>query len=75
MAKITKTFNLGERCKTRDGKLTIEVVGKIIFVKTNGLGGNEAVANVRVSWDSPQGSQKIDIQDFIYNYSENLKSL
>ncbi len=38
MAKITKTFNLGERCKTRDGKLTIEVAGKIIFVKTNGLG-------------------------------------
>ena len=33
---------------------------------------NEAVINVRVIWTSPQGPQKIDVQDFIYNYSENL---
>ncbi len=33
---------------------------------------DEAVVNVRVSWDSPQGVQKIDLKDFIYNYSENL---
>ena len=33
---------------------------------------NEAVVSVRVSWVSPQGLQKIDVQDFIYNYSENL---
>ena len=39
--------------------------------RTSGLNGNEAVVNVRVSWDSSQGLQKIDIQDFIYNYSEN----
>lgn len=40
--------------------------------RTGGLNGNEAVVNVRVSWDSAQGLQKIDIQDFIYNYSENF---
>jgi len=33
---------------------------------------NEAVVNVRVSWSSSTGVQKIDVQDFIYNYSENL---
>ena len=33
---------------------------------------NEAVVSVRISWGSPLGVQKIDIQDFIYNYSENL---
>ena len=36
------------------------------------VGVDEAVINVRVFWDSPQGMQKVDIQDFIYNYSENL---
>jgi type II secretory pathway pseudopilin PulG len=33
---------------------------------------NEAVVNVRVFWDSPLGIQKIDVKDYIYNYSENL---
>ncbi len=33
---------------------------------------NEAVVNVRVSWDSSLGPQKVDIQDFLYNFSENL---
>lgn len=33
---------------------------------------NEALVKVRVSWTSSQGAQKIDIQDFMYNYSENL---
>lgn len=33
---------------------------------------NEALVTVRVSWVSPIGPQNIDIQDFIYNYSENL---
>jgi len=32
---------------------------------------NEAVVHVRVSWNSALGDQKIDISDFIYNYSEN----
>jgi len=32
---------------------------------------NEAVVHVRVSWNSTLGDQKIDISDFIYNYSEN----
>jgi type II secretory pathway pseudopilin PulG len=32
----------------------------------------EAIVNVRVFWDTPQGVQKIDVQNFIYNYSENL---
>ena len=42
--------------------------------KTGNLNGNEAVVNVRVSWGSASSvtNQKIDIQDFIYNYSENL---
>jgi len=42
--------------------------------KTGNLNGNEAVVNVRVSWGpaSSVTDQKIDIQDFIYNYSENL---
>jgi type II secretory pathway pseudopilin PulG len=38
----------------------------------SGIGADEAVVDVRVSWDTPQGVQKIDIQNFIYNYSENL---
>ena len=33
---------------------------------------NEAIVNVRVFWNSPRGIQKIDLQDFIYNYSENF---
>jgi len=33
---------------------------------------DEAVVNVRVFWSSSQGVQKIDVQNFIYNYSENL---
>ena len=43
--------------------------------KTGGSvdGENEAVVSVRVSWNSPQGPQKIDIQNFIYNYSENFE--
>ncbi|MFH1607114.1 MAG: hypothetical protein ABIC91_07225, partial [Nanoarchaeota archaeon] len=40
----------------------------------SGTGADEAVVNVRVFWDSPLGVQKIDIQNFIYNYSENFKS-
>ncbi len=48
----------------------------ITIIKTSDVisGGNpnEALVKVRVFWDSPQGVQKIDIQDFIYNYSENL---
>lgn len=38
----------------------------------SGSNPNEALVKVRVTWNSPQGPQKIDIQDFIYNYSENL---
>ena len=34
---------------------------------------NEAVVNVRVSWNSSQGVQHIDLQNFIYNYSENFQ--
>ena len=33
---------------------------------------DEAVVSVRVFWDSPQGVQKIDVQNFIYNYSGNI---
>lgn len=40
--------------------------------KTGELTGNEAVINVRVSWNSTIGEQKIDLQNFIYNYSENI---
>ena len=40
----------------------------------SGTGADEAVVNVRVFWDSPLGVQKIDIQNFIYNYSENFPS-
>ena len=73
--KITKDNNGNFTKYDYSGPDTAKFSRYINIVKTNGLGGNEAVANVRVSWDSPQGSQKIDIQDFIYNYSENLKSL
>ena len=38
----------------------------------NGDGANEAVVSVRVSWPTSQGVQSINIQNFIYNYSENL---
>ena len=37
-----------------------------------GSNPNEAVVNVRVFWESNLGEQKIDVQDYIYNYSENL---
>lgn len=43
-----------------------------IIKDPTGTNPNEAVVNVRVFWNSPLGVQKIDIQDFIYNYSENL---
>lgn len=33
---------------------------------------NEALVSVRVSWDSSLGTQKINVKDYIYNYSENL---
>lgn len=47
---------------------------RYINIKKNPTGTNinEAVVNVRVLWDSPQGTQKIDVQNFLYNYSENL---
>lgn len=38
----------------------------------SGTNPDEALVQVRVSWDSPQGPQKIDIKNFIYNYSENF---
>lgn len=34
--------------------------------------GNEAIVQVRVTWNSTLGTQKIDLEDFIYNYSENI---
>lgn len=40
--------------------------------KTSELEGNEAKVNVRVSWKSTTGEQKIDLQNFIYNYSANI---
>jgi len=54
---------------TEDSKFS-----RYINIKKNptGTNPNEAVVNVRVFWDSPQGVQKIDIQNFLYNYSENL---
>ena len=47
---------------------------RYINIQRNPAGGNlnEAVVSVRVSWDSPSGPQKVDIQDFLYNYSEKL---
>jgi len=33
---------------------------------------NEAAIHVRVTWPSPLGLQKIDITDYIYNYSADL---
>lgn len=33
---------------------------------------NEAVVQVRVCWPYPSCTQKVDIKDFIYNYSPNL---
>ena len=33
---------------------------------------DEALVKVRVSWTNSQGDQKIDLQNFIYNYSENI---
>ncbi len=33
---------------------------------------NEAIIQVRVCWPYPSCEQKIDIKDFIYNYSPNL---
>lgn len=45
---------------------------RYINIKRSISNANEAVVSVRVFWSSPQGIQKIDVQDFIYNYSENL---
>ena len=33
---------------------------------------NEALLKVRVSWDSPLGKQKVEIERFMYNLSENF---
>lgn len=41
--------------------------------KTNELNGNEAIVSVRVFWESTSGQQKIELQDFIYNYSANFE--
>ena len=43
-----------------------------IIKDPTGTNPDEALINVRVSWDSPLGVQNIDIHDYIYNYSENL---
>ena len=37
-----------------------------------GTASDEAEISVRVLWDAAQGPQTMDIQDFIYNYSENI---
>ena len=58
---VNSTGGCGE-----DSKFT-----RYINIKKSVTNPNEAVVNVRVSWSSAQGDQKIDIQDFIYNYSEN----
>ncbi len=66
----TKTFLKYDYAGTEDSKFT-----RYINIKksgTSGISSDEAVINVRVFWDSTLGPQKIDIQDFIYNYSENL---
>jgi type II secretory pathway pseudopilin PulG len=44
-----------------------------IQIDPTNTNSNEAVINVRVSWNSPLGVQKIPLQRFIYNYSENLQ--
>ncbi len=44
----------------------------IIKNPANSGNQNEAEVNVRVTWSSPLGDEKIDLQDFIYNYSENF---
>jgi type II secretory pathway pseudopilin PulG len=41
------------------------------YININQISDNEAIINVRVFWDSPSGVQKVDAQDFIYNYSGN----
>ncbi len=35
---------------------------------------DEAVVSVRIIWNSQAGAQKMDLQNYIYNYSENLIS-
>ena len=45
---------------------------RYINIRQSSSNPNEAVVKVRVSWNSPQGIQNMDIEDFIYNYSENL---
>ncbi len=52
MAKITKTFNIGERCK--GDKITVEITGKIIIVKSNGFG------NGSVEVDDKNAYRKLD---------------
>ena len=45
---------------------------RYINIQMNPYGNkDEAIANVKVSWEAPAGTQSIDIQDFLYNYSEN----
>ena len=47
---------------------------RYINIKENPSGTNpdEAVINVRISWNSALGPQNLDVQSFIYNYSVNL---
>jgi len=45
---------------------------RYINIQMNPYGNkDEAIVNVKVSWEAPAGTQSIDIQDFLYNYSEN----
>lgn len=46
---------------------------RYINIQKIGLDGNEARVKVRVTWNSTLGTQKIDLEDFIYNYSENIE--
>lgn len=46
---------------------------RYINIRQSTTNPNEAAVNVRVSWVSQIGVQNITIQDFIYNYSENIQ--
>jgi type II secretory pathway pseudopilin PulG len=72
--KFLKYDYTGSHCDSSPSTICTSKFTRYINIKQNPGGSNpdEAIVSVRVSWNSSQGVQNIDLQDFIYNYSANL---
>ncbi len=71
--KISSTSGSFEKYDYVQNKPDSKFIRKINIKKNPAGNLDEAVVNVRVSWTAPQGLQHVDIQNFIYNFSENFE--